>query len=46
MIEKIKDPEILLKAFFKFGVTPEFAENSKDADALKGLSVFSFQMLQ
>ena len=36
MIEKRKEIETLLKTYFTAGVTPEFAENPKDADALKG----------
>ena len=36
MIEKHEDIEILLKTYFTAGVTPEFAQNRKDADVLKG----------
>ena len=35
MTEKTENIE-MLKLFFGAGVTPEFAENPKDADALKG----------
>ena len=35
-IEKREDTEILLKTYFAAGVTPEFAENSEDADTLEG----------
>ena len=36
MTEKIEDIEKLLKTYFTAGVTPDFAENPKEADALKG----------
>ena len=36
MTEKHEDIEKVLKIFFTAGVTPDFAENPKDADALKG----------
>ena len=36
MTEKYEDFENLLKTYFTAGVTPEFAENPKDADPLKG----------
>ena len=36
MREKAEDIKKLLKLFFQAGVTPEFAQNPKDADALKG----------
>ena len=36
MTETAKDIEKVLKLFFEAGVTPEFAENPKDADALAG----------
>ena len=37
MTAKRKEIETLLKTYFTAGVTPEFAENPKDADILKGL---------
>ena len=36
MIEKAEDIKKMLKLFFEAGVTPELAENPKDADALAG----------
>ena len=43
MTEKHKDIENLLKTYFTAGVTPEFAENTKDADVLKGgLELYCF----
>ena len=36
MTEKDEKIEILLKTYFAAGVTPEFADNIKLADALKG----------
>ena len=36
MSKKHKDIETLLKTYFTAGVTPEFAENRKDAEVLKG----------
>ena len=46
MTEKYEDFENLLKTYFTAGVTPEFAENPKDTDALKGgLDFFKFKML-
>ena len=35
MTEKREDIQKLLKTYFKAGVTPDFAENPKDADELK-----------
>ena len=41
MREKAEDIEKVLKLFFEAGVTPDFAENPKDADALAGwLGIF------
>ena len=36
MTKKAEDIKKVLKLFFEAGVTPEFAENLKDADALAG----------
>ena len=36
MTEKVQDIEKLLKTYFEAGVTPEFADNSDDAETLKG----------
>ena len=36
MLEKSEDISKVLKLFFEAGVTPQFAENPKDADALAG----------
>ena len=50
MTEKAEDIEKMLKLFFEAGVTPEFATNLKDADALAGwlglffLCVFFFNL--
>ena len=41
MTEKTENIEKMLKLFSEAGVTPEFAENPKDADALAGgLGIF------
>ena len=37
MTIKAEDIKKVLKLFFEAGVTPEFAKNPKDADAMKGL---------
>ena len=42
MTEKTKDTEKMIKLFFETGVTPEFAENPKDADVLTGGLEFFF----
>ena len=36
MTDSRRDIAILLKTYFTAGVTPEFAQNRKDADVLKG----------
>ena len=36
MTEKAKDTEKVIKLFFEAGVTPELAENPREADALTG----------
>ena len=43
MRDKHEDTEKLLKTYFATGVTPDFAENPKDAHVLKGgLEVYCF----
>ena len=47
MTKKIEDIKKVLKLFFEAGVTPELAENPKDADALAGgLGLFCVRFLQ
>ena len=36
MTEKVQDIEKLLKTYLEAGVTPQFADNSNDAETLKG----------
>ena len=36
MTEKHKEVETVLKVFFEAGITPQFAEKPKIADAFKG----------
>ena len=45
VVEKHEDIEELLKTYFTAGVTPEFATNSKDADALKGGTILFLKSL-
>ena len=42
MTQKHEDIENLLKTYFTAGVTPELAQNPKDAHSLKGQSVLFF----
>ena len=45
MTEKTEHIEKMLKLFFEAGVTPDFAENLKDADALAGrVGLFLFSV--
>ena len=40
MKESLDDIQKVLKPFFEAGVTPDFAENPKEADILQGMVFF------